>query len=201
MSPIQTKDNRTPQQGLGGLLSDTFNAPRDVFSYETVKFSGRLEILDRERRVARFVRHQRIRFLEDKVGVFMDRVWGEGVLFAGYAAPGLRMLEPIRTPKGYVVPLQLPRPFRQGDVFDLVTERRIIGAFYHPLAYWDTAMSAPTELISIEVIVPPSADIRRPEIVAPARGDMDATQRQRSLEFRVARPAVNIPYKLAWSWQ
>lgn len=201
MSPIQAKDNTTSEQGLGGLLSDIYDAPRDVFSYETVKFSGRLEILDPNTRTARFVRGQTIRFLEDGVTVFMDRVWGEGVLFAGYAAPGLKMLEPIRTPKGYVVPLQLPRPFQKGDVFDIVTERRIIGAFYHPLAYWDTAMSAPTDLISIEVVTPPGTHVRRPEIVAPARGDMDARQRSRSLEFRVARPAVNIPYKLAWSWQ
>jgi hypothetical protein len=201
MSPTQTKDNRASQQGLGGLLSEVFDAPRDLFAYETIRFSGRLEILDPNTRSARFVRRQRIRFLEDGVSVFMDRVWGEGVLFAGYAAPGLKMLEPIRTPKGYVLPLQLPRPFGKGDVFDIVTERRIIGAFYHPLAYWDTAMSAPTELISIEVAVPPGADIRRPEIVAPARGDMNARQRQRSLEFRVARPAMNVPYKLAWSWQ
>ena len=189
------------QPGLGGLLSDTFEVPRDIFAYETIKFSGRLEILDRERRAARFVRRQRVRFLEDDVGVFMDRVWGEGVLFAGYAAPGLRMLEPIRTLKGYVVPLRLPRLFRKGDVFDIVTERRIIGAFYHPLAYWDTAMSAPTELVSIEVAAPAGTPIKRPEIVAPARGDMDARQRQRSLEFRVARPALDVPYKLAWSWE
>ncbi len=186
--------------GLGGLLSDVFEAPREVFPYETIKFSGRLEILDAKTRSARFIRRQRIRFLEDGVSVFMDRVWGEGVLFAGYAAPGLKMLEPIRTPKGYVVPLQLPRPFRKGDVFDIVTERRIIGAFYHPLAYWDTTMSAPTELVSIEVAVPPGADIRRPEIVVPARGDMDAKELRRAVKFRVSRPAVNIPYQLAWSW-
>ena len=201
MSPVQAKDNQRSQTGLGGLFSDIYDAPRDVFAYETIKFTGRLEILDRERRVARFVRRQRVRFLEDGISVFMDRVWGEGILFAGYAAPGLKMLEPIRTPKGYVLPLQLPRPFRNGEVFDIVTERRIIGAFYHPLAYWDTAMSAPTDLISIEVVTPPGARVRQPEIVAPARGDMDARQRPRSLEFRVARPAVNIPYKLAWSWQ
>ena len=201
MSPVQAKDNQRSQTGLSGLFSDIYDAPRDVFAYETIRFSGRLEILDPNTRSARFVRRQRIRFLEDGVSVFMDRVWGEGVLFAGYAAPGLKMLEPIRTPKGYIMPLQAPRPFQKGDVFDIVTERRIIGAFYQPLAYWDTAMSAPTDLISIEVVTPPGAHVRRPEIVAPARGDMDAKPRQRSLEFRVARPAVSIPYKLAWSWQ
>src|SRR3990172_9373757 len=179
MSPTQAKDNQRSRTGLGDLFSDIYDAPRDVFAYETTKFTGRLEILDRERRVARFVRRQRVRFLEDGVSVFMDRVWGEGGLFAGYAAPGLKMLEPIRTPKGYVLPLQLPRPFGKGDVLDIVTERRIIGAFCQPLAYWDTAMSAPTDLISIEVVTPPGTHVRRPEIVAPARGDMDARQLQR----------------------
>lgn len=199
MSSPSAKQKSEP--GLGGPLADAFEAPRELFPYETIKFSGRVEIMDPDRRAARFVRRQRVRFLEDNVAVFMDRVWGEGVLFAGYAAPGLKLLEPIRTPKGYVVPLQLPRLFHKGEIFEIITERRIVGAFYDPLAYWDTTMSAPTNLVSIEVTVPPGTPIRRPDIIAPAQGDMDARQRPRSLEFRVGRPALDVPYKLAWSWQ
>ena len=83
--------------------SDINGPPAECFRYETLKFSGRLEIMDRDGRVARFVRHQRVRFLEDRVSVFFDRVWGDGVLFAGYAARHMRILDAIPTRKGYVV--------------------------------------------------------------------------------------------------
>lgn len=190
-----------PTQGLGGLLMDAYDPPSECFQYETIRFSGRLEILDRDGRVARFTRHQRIRFLEDGVSVFMDRVWGDGVLFASYAAQRMRILDAIPTRKGYVVPLALPRPFRKGEIFDVVTRRRIMGAFTDHDAYWESAMSAPTELLTIDVLAPPSRDFRHPEIVAPPRGDLHAEQHLNLLEFRVRQPALNIPYRLAWSWK
>ena len=175
--------------------------PAECFRYETIKFSGRLEIMDSDGRVARFTRHQRVRFLEDGVSVFFDRVWGDGVLFAGYAARHMRILDAIPTRKGYVVPLGLPRPFARGETFDIETERRIVGAFIQPDAYWESAMSAPTDLLTLDVVAPPGLHFRRPEIVAPPRGDFDARQRARLLTFQVQRPALDIPYRLAWSWK
>src|SRR3990172_7290352 len=115
--------------GLGGLLSDTCDVPSECFRYETIWFHGRLEILDKEGRVAVFCRRQRIRFLEDGVAEFIDRVWGEGVLFAGYETGSMSIIEAIATRKGYAVVLALPRAFARGETFEVVTERRIVGAF------------------------------------------------------------------------
>lgn len=171
------------------------------FPYETIKFSGRLKILDTDRMTAIFTRRQRVRFLEDGVGVLFDRIWGEGVLVGSYLAPGVTIMEPIRTPSGYVLPLGLPRPFRKGETFELVTHRRIVGAFSQEKGYWDTTMSKPTELIQITVVTPPDVKAGQPDIVAPPRGDMDLTQRANSLQFRVTRPAMNGPYRLRWSWE
>jgi hypothetical protein len=180
---------------------DISEPPADWFPYETIKFSGRLEIMDRDGKVARFVRRQRVRFLQDGASVFFDRVWGDGVLFAGYAARHMRILDAIPTRKGYVVPLALPRPFARGQTFDIDTERRIVGAFIYPAAYWESAMSAPTDLLTLDVVAPPGLHFRRPEIIAPPRGDFDARQRARLLTFQVQRPALDIPYRLAWSWK
>jgi hypothetical protein len=192
---MQSGDTRNIQQ------PDINEPPAECFRYETIRFGGRLEILDTHGSVARFVRHQRLRFLEDGVSVFFDRVWGDGVLFAGYAARHMRILDAIPTRKGYVVPLALPRPFARGQTFDIDTERRIVGAFIYPAAYWESAMSAPTDLLTLDVVAPPGLHFRRPEIIAPPRGDFDARQRARLLTFQVQRPALDIPYRLAWSWK
>ncbi len=176
-------------------------ALQGYFPYETIKFSGRLKVLDLDRTVAVFTRRQRVRFLEDGVSVLFDRIWGEGVLVGSYLAPGLNMMEPIRTPTGYVLPLGLPRRFRKGETFEIVSYRRIVGAFCETRGYWETAMSKPTELIQITVVTPPGLAVRNPDIVAPPRGDMDLSKKPNSLKFRVARPAINGPYRLGWSWE
>lgn len=171
------------------------------FPYETIKFSGRLKILDSDGNAAVFTRRQRVRFLEDGVSVLFDRIWGEGILVGSYLAPGLSLMEPIRTPTGYVLPLGLPRRFRKGETFEIVSHRRIVGAFSESRGYWDTTMSKPTELIQITVVVPPGMPLSEPEVVAPPRGDIDVASRANSLKLRVARPAMNGPYRLSWSWK
>jgi hypothetical protein len=173
---------------------------RDAFQYETLEFRGRLEILDREGRVARFIRRQRIRFLEDNVTAFHDRIWGEGILFAYYAADGMRMLQPIRTLKGYVLPLALPRPFHKGEVFEVRTERRIVGAFAGAGGYWESAMAVPTDVLDIEVVTPVGLRCRRVEVHAPHRRGLSAGARPRALALKVSQPALDVPYRLSWSW-
>ncbi len=173
---------------------------KEPFQYETIKFSGRLEFLDRPG-VAIFSRRQRIRFLEDGVGTFFDLAWGEGVLFANYTAGPLRILDAIPTRKGYVVALALPRLFRKGEVFDIDLRRRIVGSFLDDQVYWDTAMRVPTQLLSMDIVPPSGRRIRNPEIVAPPQGDFDASDSQGRLRLRVKEPAPHTPYRLTWSWK
>lgn len=175
--------------------------PKDAFPYETIKYGGRLEMLDKEGNVATFTRRQRIRFLEDNVAVFFDRVWGEGVLFANYSAKSMRIIDAIPTTKGYVVPLALPRRFSKGEVFDVVTHRRIVGAFLPDMAYWDSAMHAPTELLALDVVAPRTRRFRSPEIIAPPTGDFDADASRGSLKLRVRQPALHASYRLMWAWK
>jgi hypothetical protein len=171
------------------------------FPYETIKFSGRLKILDVDRSTAVFTRRHRVRFLEDGVGVVFNRIWGEGVLVGSYLAPGLTLMEPIKTPTGYVLPLGLPRPFRKGETFEIVSHRRVVGAFLETKGYWDTTMSKPTELVQITVVAPAGLSLGKPEVMAPPRGDIDVAAGSNSLKLRVARPAMNGPYRLGWSWK
>jgi hypothetical protein len=110
-------------------------------------------------------------------------------------------MDPIPTRKGYVIPLALPRVFRKGEVFDIVTERNLPATFYDPVGYWEMSMQVPTEIMTMSVVSPVEHTFNHPDIEVPARGDMDAVQGPKSLRFRVAKPAMNIPYRLTWSWK
>ena len=182
------------------LLDGRLDAIQEYFPYETIKYAGTLRFLDGKHSSAVFERHQKIRFTEDGVGVFFDRVWGDGILFGGYFARGLRIMEPIRALKGYIVPLLLPRLFGRGETFNIVTRRKTIAAFYDARGQWDTVMHAPTDLVSINVETKGN-ELADPEIVAPPRGDIHAEHNPHQLRFRVARPALYTPYRLSWSWK
>lgn len=173
---------------------------RDLFPYETIKFAGRLEFLER-RGVAIFSRRQRIRFLEDGVSTFFDLAWGDGILFANYTAGRLRILDAIPTRKGYVVALALPRLFRKGETLDIELRRRIVGCFLDEQVYWDSALRVPTDLLTLDIVPPRGRRIRQAEIVAPPEGDVEASESRARLRLRVRRPALHTPYKLAWSWK
>ncbi len=202
MPSTGTDHNSTASaRGLSGLDRDYYEPPSDCFSYETIKFSGRLEILDPEGRVVRFTRRQQVRFLENGVSVFMHRVWGEGVLFANYAVQGLRIIDAIPTRKGYVVLLALPKQFAKGDTLDIVTRRSIVGAFIDGQGYWETTMDAPTDCLTVDVVAPEGRTIKRPEIIAAPQADLHATHSPRRLRFMTRQPAINVPYRLAWSWK
>lgn len=197
MSSPSAKQESEP--GLAGLLADAFEAPRELFAYETIKFSGRLEFPD-GRGVALFSRHQRIRFLEDGVTTYFDAAWGEGVLFAHYSA-NTRIIDAIPTRKGYVLALALPRPYKKGEIFDIRISRRIVGSFLDDHVYWDTAMRVPTELLTLDIVSPSDRRIRQPQITAPPQGDFDALESPRRLRLRVEQPALHTPYTLRWVWK
>jgi len=181
------------------LVDGRLDIIEGYFPYETIKYSGTLRFLDGKHSSAVFERRQKIRFIQDGVAVFFDRVWGDGILFGGYFARGLRVLEPIRAHNGYIVPLLLPRLFRRGETFNIITRRKTIGAFYDAYGHWETAMHAPTGLVSVTVQAD-RANLNTPEIEAPPRGDLDAEHRPHQLRFRVERPALYTPYRLIWSW-
>jgi hypothetical protein len=184
-----------------GSLDEQAELLEGYFPYETIKFSGRLKILDDDRTNALFTRRQRVRFLEDGVGVVFNRIWGEGVLVGSYLAPGLSLMEPIKTRSGYILPLGLPRRFNRGETFEVVTQRRIVGGFSAENGYWETTLTKPADLIQITVVTPPSVGVNNPEIIASPRGDLYATKKANSLQLRVAHPGVNQPYRLRWSWK
>ena len=169
------------------------------FSYETIRFEGRLKI-EEGGRVAWFARRQLIRFLGDDATVFLDRVWGDGVLFAGYETGSARIIDAVRARRGYVALLRLPRRFRKGETFEIVTERKIVGAFADDDSYWELAMSAPTASLSLQVSSRRARGMRTVHVAAPRLRGVDVRQQQRSLRLKVHSPALHVPYRLEWRW-
>lgn len=175
------------------------NARAGFFGYETLEYDGQLEIGEGGR-VARFARRQLIRFLEDDVTLFVDRVWGEGVLFAGYDAGSARITDALTAGKGYVVLLSLPRRFQKGETFEIVTERKIVGAFTDRDAYWELAMFAPTASLNLHVSDRSARVIRTVHVSAADLSGVEAHQRNRSLRLKVDSPVLYARYRLDWRW-
>lgn len=171
---------------------------KDFFPYETIDFATRLEALDRNWTAARYTRQQRIRFRESGVSTFIDFVWGDGVQFVTYSARSMSIIDAVPTRKGYAIVLKLPRAFYAGEVFEVVIERKVIGAFFDELNYWESIPQTPTEHLSIDVVAPAGAGFRAPQIIVPPRREFAAAVRGKTFQFQIDRPPAHRPYRLTW---
>ena len=173
------------------------DARAGFFSYETIQFDARLQVSEGGR-IASFRRRQLIRFLEKKATVFIDRVWGDGVLFASYESGPMHIIDVIPARKGYALLLGLPRPFRRGETFEIVTERKIVGAFMDQDAYWELSMSVPTALLSLRVSDRSARVMRAVHLSAAGPRGIKVRLQDRSVRLTVDSPALYVPYRLEW---
>jgi hypothetical protein len=181
--------------------SHTDPSSEELFPYETLSYAGRLEFLDRTRTVAVFKRQQMIRVIAPRLTVFLDRIWGEGVLFADYWTGGLPIVEAVRGKSGWVAILELPRSYRKGDIVQIRTERRIVGGFTQAVEHWDTTMFAPTKWLSLEICGAAAKHVRWPRITSPARAYPFVAHDSDSLRLVVRQPQADERYRLHWSWK
>ena len=186
------------------MPSDLNNAERRLgdgfFTYETISFKGTLELRDPSGNVAVFHRRQRIRILDRSIGVFLDRVWGDGVILANYVVHDLRLIDGFPSRNKWILLLGFPRLQRKGDVLEIRTSRRIIGGgFGEPESFWDSAMSVPTDRLSISIVPPDGYAFDDPEIATPTVDNVQVDHRRDRLHLRVREPKLHVPHKLIWS--
>jgi hypothetical protein len=198
---MSSKTGSTSAAVIGELLADAPQFPSDIYPFETLSFESQLDILE-ENGAATFRRRQRIRFLEDNVSFFIDRVWGEGVILAGYSpGRGMSLVDSVRNEGRWALLLSFSRRFRKGDSVEIETERRIVGAFTESGGYWELAMNAPTRMLSLQVKSPRKRTVSEPEIVAPARGELSFKMSGADAQFVVKHPALHVPYRVEWRWK
>ncbi len=173
-------------------------APADLYPYETLSYEARLSLLDREGATAVYERKQRIRVLAPRLSVFVDRIWGEGILFRDYWTGGLDILEATRRKSGWVVVLQLARDYLKGESLEIRTERRIVGGFMHPEEYWGSVMFAPTRSLNLQIAA--RRRMRAPAVSIPKTAGVALKQNRSSLAFHADNPVIHAPYQVEWAW-
>ena len=178
--------------------SNLNTAPAELYQYETLSYESRLRVLDREGGTAVYERRQRIRVKAPRLSVFLDRVWGDGVLFRDYWTGGFDILEATRTKSGWVVILQPPREYLRGESLEIRTERRITAGFTRPEEYWGSVMFAPTRSLNLKIVS--RRRMRQPFLSLPTTAGVALEQKRSSLHFHVERPVVHAPYRVEWGW-
>lgn len=189
MSPATTPD--TPSIHL---------PQEELFPYETLSYVGRLEFLDRAGTVAVFKRRQTIRVIAPRLSVYLDRIWGDGVVFGDYWTGGLEIIDVVLSRTGWVAILGLPRSYRRGEVLEVRTERRIIGGFTQPIEHWDSTMFAPAQWLSLEISGPAARRVKQPILSMPQGDGVNVYRNRGFLSLVVHKPESNAPYRLEWTW-
>jgi len=174
--------------------------PEELFPYETQSYAGRLEFLDKAGTVAVFKRRQRIRVLASRLTVFLDHIWGDGIVFRDYWTGALEIVDVVRSRTGWVAILGLPRSYRRGETLDIRTERRIVGGFTQPIEHWESTMFAPTKWLSLDVSGPAARRARKPILSMPQGSDVNVERNRELLSLIVRKPRPHVPYRVEWAW-
>ena len=122
--------------------------------YEVLSYEATLELLDETGKQARFVKQQRVRFLQENIIAYQDHAWGDGNIFATYkCSPGVAV-DRYREGHTYQILISLRETKNRGDVENFHIERLITDGFTNAVEDLQTDIQHVTRKLVLSVIFP-----------------------------------------------
>ena len=123
-------------------------------SYEVLEHDVTLELHDTKGEHATYLKHQKVRFLQDNVIAYQDQAWGDGDIFEEYkCSPGVPV-DKYREAYRYRILISLRETKNYGDIEEFHIERKIRGGFVGDTQDFQTQVDQRTYKLSISVIFP-----------------------------------------------
>ena len=177
--------------------------------YAVIDYQSTLEIKDRQGKNAAFLKHEKVRFLQNNIIAYQDQAWGDGKILVNYhCSPGL----PVdRYRSGYKthILISLHEVKNKGDEEEFSTGWEIQNGFLRPDGFWATEISHRTKRVRLEVIFPKSRPPRRAVIFEKNRQKTtilrgNAIAKLPDGRFRILweknQPRLYEQYLLKWDW-
>ncbi len=192
---------------LRGLVT-SLSWRRPSHSYENIRLSFELDILDPAGHRARLTREQHVRFNTSEAGVLRDLAWGDGEPIAGYRASGANAVTRRREGSVRVVWLALPERPVAGQRAKVRSTRTVVDGLRRHNEFLEARLERPTKRLTLLVVFPkqrpplsaridavPSADQPARPVVARLRTDGRAV-----LRWSGRDPKPHAAYRISWTW-
>jgi len=177
--------------------------------YAVLEHEVALDLLDAMGQAAMYRKRQKVRFLQDHILAFADKVWGDGNIFADYqCSPGIPV-DFYREGHRYNILISLRETKRRGDIETFHIQRKIISGFMRAVEEFQTVIDHQTAQLSMSVTYPverrPSQiwlieqNAGRTRVLGPDHVTQLADGRQQ-VTWRSAEPKLHEAYILRWRW-
>lgn len=177
--------------------------------YEVLEYDTRLELLDNKGKIAKFYKHQKVRFLQDNIIAYQDQAWGDGNIFADYhCSPGIPV-DRYQEGHRYRILISLRETKQRGDIEDFYIERRIEEGFKKQVEYFQTAVDHVTRHLTITVIFPKTRLPKRVVLVehrtSRTTSASDNTLQtlpdgRQQVKWVIQKPKLFEQYSIRWEW-
>ncbi|MSP12836.1 MAG: hypothetical protein EXR62_07750 [Chloroflexi bacterium] len=183
------------------------NLPEGV--YEILDFDCTLELKDVKGEVAIFKRWQKVKFLQDDVIAFQDRIWGEGKILADYkCSPGV---EADRYQEGdrWNILISLRETKNSGDVENFYIERTVHNGFTKREEWQQSDVLYNTRHIKLSTIFPKHRHCQRAVLVERNRNRTrvlgpeyfsELPDGRQVLVWEMKNPRRFETYTIKWRW-
>ena len=150
-----------PEQLIIPILSDMYQWGKAYVQrllkpgmYEVLNYESILEILDEEGRGGRFIKVEKVCFLQDNVIAIQDQVWGINNSFSNYeCSPGLPVDFYQSGQKTNVI-ISMREIKSKGDIEILNFQWNLEGKPINKNGYWETFINRSTRNLKVKVIYP-----------------------------------------------
>ena len=122
--------------------------------YEVLDYECRLEIKDKDGKVATVQKREKIRYLQDYITSIQDQAWGDGEILLNYrCSPGLPVDEYRLGHKTYKL-ISLRELRSKGDIDEFSIEWKMRNGFLKSTGFWGTDINHRTKKITIKIVFP-----------------------------------------------
>ncbi len=123
--------------------------------YEVLELDVRLELQDTGGQKAVLYKRERVRFQQDNIIAFQDKIWGDGEVFAHYkCSPGVAV-DRYRDGYRYRILISLRETKKRGDIEEFNIERTIRDGFTQNVEEFQIDVDHTTRKLSFSVVFPP----------------------------------------------
>jgi hypothetical protein len=184
-----------------------FRSPNGI--YEVLAYEACLELCDTRGEKARFMKRQRVRFLQDNVIAYQDQAWGDGEFLLDYrCSPGLPV-DQYREGHKYRILISLRETKNRGDVAEFYSERTIKHGFTKALEDFQIEIDHLTHHLKMTIVFPAGRPPQQVKLMTQNQQNtiiLDAQARQvlpdgrQQICWETDKLKLHEAYILRWVW-
>ncbi len=178
-------------------------------TYEVLDYETKLELLDPQGKVAVYIKHQKVQFLQDNVIAFQDQAWGDGEIFSDYKCSPGYPVDTYRDGNKYRVLISLRETKNRGDIEDFHIERTIKDGFVRPVEDYQVDIDHSTRRLSLTVVFPKDRTPKQVKVIeqkSQQTKEMSADSLQQlpdgrwQIAWEPERARLHEVYIVRWEW-